>query len=58
MLTCCGENVILDIINEEEYAFCPKCGKDWSYEYYQAVTDAESAQAKRCFGNNEIPSHQ
>ena len=32
MLTCCGENVIMDIINEEEVAYCPHCGKDFTYE--------------------------
>ena len=54
--TLCGVPIILDIISEEETAWCPKCGKDYSYEYYEAAADPEPTEIERCVSRNKVPS--
>ena len=44
--TICGLPIIIDMINEEECAWCPRCGKDFTYEYCEAVINAESTEPK------------
>lgn len=54
MVECCGQPCIYDEIDGSPIVYCPKCGKDYTYESYERDIQMESASAQREPGRNEV----
>jgi len=52
----CGLPLVYDEIDGEPLVWCPKCGRDYTYAYYENEINTQSARAQREPGGDEIPS--